>query len=171
MQAALRAARDADSPRIVEIIGACFARYPGCVFDVEGEMPELNRVASHYAAQRGEIWVAQQDGLCLGCVAWKPLPAGAWELQRLYVDPDRQGRGLGRRLAEHAIASARLKGVAAIELWTDTRFAAAHRLYESLGFTRAAMPRTLNDKSHSVEFFYRLALAGEGNKASPKREF
>lgn len=167
----MRPAVDADSPRIVEIVGACFALYPGCVFDVDGEMPELHRIASYYAKLGGEIWVAEEGGRLHGCVAWKPAAPRTQELQRLYVDPQVQGRGLGRQLLGLAVERAHRGRAAAIELWTDTRFAAAHRLYEGHGFRRGAMTRSLGDKSHSVEFFYRLSLADGRNGASPKREF
>lgn len=167
MAVSLRRAQDADSPRIAEIVEACYALYSGCIFDLDGEMPELRRIASHYRDLGGEVWVAEDGGHILGCAAWKSLSAGVLELQRLYVDPAAQGRGLGRRLAEHAIATAGKNGAIAIELWTDTRFDAAHRLYERLGFRRGAMTRSLGDRSRSVEFFYRLTL---GNGVSPKRE-
>lgn len=167
MAATLRRARDADSPRVAEIVEACYALYPGCIFDLDDELSELRRIASHYRDLGGEIWVAEDAGLILGCVAWKFLSDGVLELQRLYVDPAAQGRGLGRRLAEHVIAATGKNGASAIELWTDTRFDAAHRLYERLGFRRGAMTRSLGDKSRSVEFFYRLTL---GNGMSPKRE-
>ncbi len=167
MAVSLRPATDTDSPRIAEIVEACYALYPGCIFSLDGEMPELRHVASHYRDLGGEIWVAEDEGHILGCAAWRPLSDGALELQRLYVDPAAQGRGLGRRLTEHAIAAAGKNGAIAIELWTDTRFDAAHRLYERLGFRRGPMTRSLGDRSRSVEFFYRLTL---GNGMSPKRE-
>lgn len=170
MAVILRPAEDADSPRIVEIVGACFALYPGCVFDVDREMPELRRLAGEYRALGGEAWVAEEDARVLGCVAWKPCPTGVYELQRLYVDPAQQGRGLGRQLSELAIVAARDAEASALELWTDTRFEAAHRLYERLGFRRAAMTRSLDDLSCSVEFLYRLPLAARWNGMSPKRE-
>ena len=45
-----------------------------------------------------------------------------------------------------------------LELWTDTRFGAAHSLYERLGFSRSRTTRALVDLSNSVEFHYRKAL-------------
>jgi len=37
----LRAARDADAADIIELIAAAYAEYPGCVLDIEADMPEL----------------------------------------------------------------------------------------------------------------------------------
>jgi putative acetyltransferase len=53
---------------------------------------------------------------------------------------------------------ARSRGVQAVELWSDTRFADAHRLYERRGYTRGPETRTLHDKSNSVEYYYRKYL-------------
>jgi putative acetyltransferase len=46
----------------------------------------------------------------------------------------------------------------AIELWSDTRFLDAHRLYEKRGYVRGPKTRELHDKSKSVEYYYRKAL-------------
>ena len=59
--AALRPARDEDAPGLVAPIAACWAEYPGCVMDLDGENPELRRFASHCAERRGAAWVAERD--------------------------------------------------------------------------------------------------------------
>ena len=46
-------ARDDDAPGIVALIAACWAEYPGCIIDLDGENPELRRFASHYAEWDG----------------------------------------------------------------------------------------------------------------------
>ncbi|MGZ4618494.1 MAG: hypothetical protein ACXV3F_07160 [Frankiaceae bacterium] len=38
-----------------------------------------------------------------------------------------------------------------VELWSDTRFANAHRLYERLGYVRTGRRRELHDLSRSTE--------------------
>ena len=47
----LRAARDADAADIIELIAAAYAEYPGCVLDIEADMPELKAPARSYAAR------------------------------------------------------------------------------------------------------------------------
>ena len=56
-------------------------------------------------------------------------------LAELYVVPDRRGRGLGRALMTAAIEHARRRGADYMDLGTSEDDVAAHRLYESLGFT------------------------------------
>lgn len=52
------------------------------------------------------------------------------------VDPAFQGRGIGRVMMEHARAQARAGGCYKLTLSSNLRREAAHRFYESLGFTR-----------------------------------
>ena len=60
----IRAARDADADELIALIGAVFDEYPGCVLDVDGEMPELRAIASAFNAASGRFWVAEQAGRC-----------------------------------------------------------------------------------------------------------
>ncbi len=56
-------------------------------------------------------------------------------LEELYVVPERRGHGLGRALLEAAMAHARERGAAHIDLGTSDDDVAARALYESAGFT------------------------------------
>jgi ribosomal protein S18 acetylase RimI-like enzyme len=56
-------------------------------------------------------------------------------LEELYVVPDRRGCGRGRALLEAAMAYARDRGAAHIDLGTSEDDVAARALYESSGFT------------------------------------
>jgi ribosomal protein S18 acetylase RimI-like enzyme len=55
-------------------------------------------------------------------------------VEELYVVPQRRGLGLGRALMESAIALARRRGAAHMDLGTGEDDTAARALYESLGF-------------------------------------
>jgi len=154
----IRDADDSDSEELIRLIGGVFAEYPGCVLDVDGEMPQLRRPASAFTAWGGRLWVAERDDRIEGCGGLS-VRDGVAELKHLYVASSARGRGLGTRLCELVEEEARRLGHDRIELWTDTRFKDAHRLYERRGYTRGPHTRELHDLSASVEFYYQKSLA------------
>lgn len=59
------------------------------------------------------------------------------DFRLLGVDPNARGRGIGKLLTQHAIRLARERGLAGVFLKSAPNMTGAHRLYETLGFTRA----------------------------------
>jgi GNAT superfamily N-acetyltransferase len=157
----LREGRDADAEGFIALIGGCWAEYPGCVLDVDGEVPELRALATYFAKDGGRLWAAEQDGVVVGMAATRPLGHDeAWEICKVYVAKSARGSGLAHRLMAAAEAHARASGAARLVLWTDTRFEAAHRFYEKRGFVRQGSIRILDDLSNSLEFRYAKPLRG-----------
>ena len=159
MKVTIREARDDDSEGLIALVDGCWSEYPGCILDVDGELPELRAIASHYAGRDGRFWIADSGGKVVGSVGLLPAAPRVAELCKLYVDRAARRSGLGTHLVGLVEAEARSRGAELLHLWSDTRFAEAHRLYERLGFARAPETRALNDLSHSVEYHYRKPLA------------
>ncbi len=153
----LRAARDADGPGVIAVVAAAYAEYPGCVLNVEAEVPELKAPAGAYARKSGRFWVAEGGGRILGCVACRPAPEHGLELEKLYVARAARRTGLGTRLLDLVEGEATARQAAYITLWTDTRFEAAHAFYKAHGFCRTDL-RRLDDASQSVEYGFRMEL-------------
>ena len=80
------------------------------------------------------------------------------ELVKLYVARHRRGQGLGRALVESVERHARDRGASAIELWSDSRFHDAHRLYQRCGYQRTGASRDLHDLSQTTEYGFRKPL-------------
>jgi GNAT superfamily N-acetyltransferase len=156
----LRPGRDSDAAGFIALVDTCWAEYPGCVMDLDGEVPELRALATYYARQNGALWAAEQGGRVVGMVATKPLADGTWELCKMYAYADQRGTGLAQSLVTAAETHARSHGATEMRLWSDTRFDRAHRFYEKSSYLRAGPIRALNDLSNSMEFEYAKPLTG-----------
>jgi putative acetyltransferase len=82
----------------------------------------------------GRIFMAYADGVPVGCVALIPIAGGVYELSKMAVSPLVQGRGIGRRLLEHAIVQARQVGAKSLFLGSNSKLQSAVHLNESVGF-------------------------------------
>jgi GNAT superfamily N-acetyltransferase len=104
---------------------------------------EVAELPGAYDAPRGALLIARQGEEAAGCVALRPIAPEICELKRLYVRPEARGTGLGRRLAEAALAEARRLGYRRIRLDTVPGMEAAQSLYARMGF-REIDPYTTN---------------------------
>lgn len=101
--------------------------------DFEQELAEL---PGDYVPPRGALLLVRDVRELAGGVALRPLETDRAEMKRLYVRPAWRGRGLGRRLAEAAVAEARRIGYPCIRLDTLPSMREAIALYLLLGFRR-----------------------------------
>jgi putative acetyltransferase len=115
----------------VAVVRGLFAEYarfvdePACFVDFDRELDALP----------GEYRLLLAEHAA-GCVAVRFLDPKTAELKRLYVRSTHRGRGLGRALAEAAIALAREAGCARMVLDSLPKMREAQALYELLGFKR-----------------------------------
>lgn len=127
---------------------------------MDGELPELRALASHYADKGGALWAAEDAGQIVGMIGTVPAPDGAWEIVRLYVLRQMRGTDLAPRLLATAESHARQAGATGFVLWSDTRFDRAHRFYEKHSYVRHGPIRVLHDISNSLEFHYAKPVRG-----------
>ena len=103
--------------------------------DFQGFDAELAGLPAPYNPPAGCLLIARQERVAIGVIGLKPLRPGIAEIKRLYVLAEARGTGLGRTLAERAIAEARAKGYERVRLDTHRpSMAAAIALYRKLGF-------------------------------------
>jgi len=147
-------------PEDVEIARKLFRAYAEALpfsLDFQGFAAELAGLPGPYAAPAGCLLIARQDGAAIGVIGLKPLMPGAAEIKRLYVVPEARGAGLGRALADRAIAEARVKSYERVRLDTHRpSMGAAIALYRALGFVQI-LPYGLNPDGQFAFFEKRLS--------------
>lgn len=94
----------------------------------------------HIIDRGGEIFFALDGDRVLGTCAAIPSGAGVMELAKLAVDPEAQGRGLGRALVLATIEFARERRARTLMLVSNSSLVPALRLYTSLGFRELPFP-------------------------------
>ncbi len=82
----------------------------------------------------GCIFMAHVGKEAVGCVALIPLGNHSYELSKMAVSPAFRSHGIGRRLLERAVTSARAIGARSLFLGSSTKLKNAVHLYESVGF-------------------------------------
>lgn len=128
----IRRASPADAREICEIHKAsirrlCASAYSADTIDAWTDFLSPERYPP--AMSRFEFFVAEGEGI-LGFLI---LDLEGGELNALYLDPDAAGRGIGRRLVEHAERLARIENVPELKLKSTLN---AVGFYEACGFSR-----------------------------------
>lgn len=84
------------------------------------------------------FFTLREGDVLLGCGALKRLEPRHGEIKSMRTANEAIGRGVGKALLDHIVATARSEGMTRLSLETGSteQFAAANRLYEREGFER-----------------------------------
>lgn len=124
-------------PDQLDVVRAIFREYAdslGVDLSFQNFESELAELPGKFAAPRGRVLLALNNGNVVGCVAMRPLDELTCEMKRLYIRPSGRGQQIGRQLATRICQIAREAGYTRIRLDTLPDMQAAQRLYASLGF-------------------------------------
>lgn len=143
MPLTIRNIRKDDNPIIAELIREVFREFkidrPGTVYTD----PTTDNLYELFQTEGSEYWLAEEDGQLLGGCGIYPtegLPNGCVELVKFYLSNEARGKGLGRKLMEQSIASARKHGYTQVYLESFPELSTAVGMYEKAGFKKLAAP-------------------------------
>jgi ribosomal protein S18 acetylase RimI-like enzyme len=156
----IRRATAADLPKVGQLGALLVEEHHD--FDARRFLAPRPRTPSDYASFLGRqldnpesvVLVAEDSGETIGYAFatiegydYMALRGPAGVLQDVIVDPERRGRGVGRRLVAATLAYLRSRGAPRVVLSTAARNRPAQRLFESAGFrpTMIEMTRELDD--------------------------
>ncbi|AFL82911.1 acetyltransferase [Belliella baltica DSM 15883] len=100
-------------------------------FDLE----QLQNPETSILGSGGAILLAKEGDRVVGTVGLKFVDEGLFEMIKMAVVPDCQGRGIGRLLADAIILEAKRLGGKKLQLYSNTKLIPALELYRSLGFS------------------------------------
>jgi ribosomal protein S18 acetylase RimI-like enzyme len=125
----IRAATAADVPAIVDTVDRAYRHYIVRIGKPPGPMLD------DYLARVSEdaVWVLQDGPAIAGILVLLSAPEYLL-LDNIAIAPERQGRGLGRRLLAFAESEALRRGYREIRLYTHQTMIENQRLYASIGY-------------------------------------
>lgn len=104
-------------------------------FEVEEHDREMLDAPYEYVIEPGgQILFALAGDVVAGTVALLEAGGGTFELAKMAVSPDFQGRGISNKLMQACVDYARSVGKGRIFLESNTKLAPAIRLYSKFGF-------------------------------------
>jgi putative acetyltransferase len=136
------------------------------------EDPEVDDMFGSYSINRAAFFIAERAGEMLGGAGVAHLTAAAedvCELRKMYVIPQGRGLGVGRRLLDTCLTSARELAYRTCYLETLEHMRAARRLYEAYDFQPLAAP--LGHTGHfGCDNWYALDLGSVESGAATKEK-
>lgn len=113
--------------------------------------PTTDNLYELFQADRSVLWVAELNDETPGCCGVYPtggLEHDCAELVKFYLRRKERGKGIGRKLMEQSIKSAREMGYKKLYLESLPQFSRAVNMYKELGFRN--LPKPLGNSGHTT---------------------
>lgn len=152
-----------DTPAIARIIRDVMGEFGAVGEGYSINDPEVDDMATAYSGERAVYFVIENGAKVLGGAGVGPLDgaeADTCELRKMYLLPELRGLGMGHRLLDLSLRSARKMGYQRCYLETLGHMAQAQALYEANGFVASEEP--LGNTGHfACNRFYVKELGGQ----------
>jgi len=102
-----------------------------------------NNLYELFKKEKSVFWVIAEQNDILGCCGVYPtegLPDCCVELVKFYLSPEARGKGLGKKLMQQNIESARKLGYSELYLESLPEFSNAVTMYKKIGFKKLEKP-------------------------------
>ncbi|MGA0559553.1 bifunctional helix-turn-helix transcriptional regulator/GNAT family N-acetyltransferase [Larkinella sp. VNQ87] len=100
----------------------------------EPDIKSLSNPEGYILANGGRVFFARYQNEIVGTCALLKESDAVYELVKMAVAPEAQGKQIGRKLCQHAIEVAHQLGAKRVYLESNTRLAPALALYKKVGF-------------------------------------
>ena len=145
----IRPYRPADLGRLKEITAICFEAVSidrnieerlGLIGGRDWRFRKLRHIDADIAGENARgVFVYEETGEVVGYITTRiDGAARIGHIPNMAVHPDRQGKGVGRRLLDHAFAFLRAEGMEAVRIETLEQNPVGRRFYPDAGFQEVA---------------------------------
>ncbi|MDM5297037.1 GNAT family N-acetyltransferase [Bacillus pumilus] len=143
----IRPIQQKDNPFIAAIIRQSLESANLAIEGTAYTDPQLDQLFEYYQSlPHAAYWVAEDHGEIVGGVGIAPFTGKICELQKLYLLPQSQGKGVGKKLMDTALRYASTY-YEACYLETRRELTAATGLYDRYGFSLLSKPLEGSDHS------------------------
>jgi N-acetylglutamate synthase-like GNAT family acetyltransferase len=103
------------------------------------DLEQLEQPEKYILEDGGKIFFAKIQEEVVGTCALIKVNNELFELAKMAVSEEHQGRQIGKRLCQYAVEQARLLGAKQIFLESNTKLTPAINLYQKIGFFKVAL--------------------------------
>jgi putative acetyltransferase len=146
----IRMVEKKDSALLAKLIRDVFEEYDAPKKNTVYSDPATDELYFLFQTPRAVLWVVLVNNIICGCCGIYPtsgLDEDCAELAKFYLAKEIRGKGIGKRLMEQSIQSAKEMGYKKLYLESMPQFSKAISMYEKYGFKK--LDNALGNSGHT----------------------
>ena len=125
-------------------------------FVEENDVLQLSNPQEEIIEKGGKIYYATLNEEIVGTSTLMKVSETEYELAKMAVTQKAQGVGIGKILLEHCIHEAKNMGAKKLSLFSNTKLAAAIKLYVNYGFIETELPAHIHYERANIKMEKKL---------------